>query len=545
MCGVRVAARLFLLFISCLFGANALETQDHRIPIHENNSTKIVFTQEEKDYLKNLKEIRVCDFADWMPYAGHDKEHTFGIIVDYYKAFGSSIGVPVRFVRGSGTEGCAQMVKKGEADVVSSIGLPNTFGYIVPSDEIGSDFAALVTKLDTPFVNDINSLKEKAVGVIGHYKNMIKYLHKAYPHLHLQETDSTQDGLKKVARGELYAFIDIYRVAAYNIRREYIGELKINTKVYPLVLRGHVGIAANNKVLLGIFNKAIASLSPEERQLIMNRWMSAKELVKFDYTLTWEIALLALLFIAVMLYYHLRERYQQKKLLAHQAKLAGMGTMINNIAHQWRQPLNRINSNIAVIDTVVQSDNIDIAMIKAKLDNIKNSTRYMSDTIEDFSNYFNPHKEKTRFALCETVQKALKLLESRTKDIDIEIVSDQEVWVNTYEKEYQQVILVLLNNALDQFKSKETNDPKIRIGIKKQNQKTILSICDNGGGIEAKNIDHIFEPYFTTKFADEGTGLGLYMAKVLIESGIGGTLIAQNSDTGACFEIEIEGDDNA
>ena len=156
--------------------ASTLEsTIKHQPSIH--------LSPEEKAYLAQKKEIRVCDFADWMPYVGHDGDAVFGILVDHYKVFESRIGIPMRFVFGSGTAGCAQKVKDGGADVVSSIGSPNTFSYLTPSAEIGQDFVALVTQLNTPFIKDMSTLKGKAVGVIGHYKNMIAYLHKTYPGL--------------------------------------------------------------------------------------------------------------------------------------------------------------------------------------------------------------------------------------------------------------------------------------------------------------------------------------------------------------------------
>jgi len=524
--------------LSCLvcFGyVNA----DTNTSVHKNTPSPLYLTSEEQEYLSQKKEIIVCDYAEWMPYIGHDKTHTFGIVVDYYKVFGAEFGVPIRFVHMPDMEACVTMVIQERADAVVSMGSPNTFADMVLSDEYGNDFVALVTQLKTPFVDDMKILEGKAVGVIGHYKNMIAYLHQTYPSVQLQKIGSTEEGLDKVVSGELYAFIDIYRIAAYNIRREHIGELKINTKVYPLVVRAHVGLRKEDTVLKGIFDKAIADLSTEEKTRMIDRWMRAEKVLEPDYALIGKISMFALLLISWLLIRQFKERQRQKEMLAQQAKLAGMGTMINNVAHQWRQPLNRINSNIAVVNSILHSETFDRNMIESKMDNIKNSTQYMSDTIEDFSHYFSPHKKQTRFMVKETLKKALKLMGSRTKDIEITISSSTEVWVNSYEKEFQQVILIIMNNAIDNFESKSTADPRIDITIKKHNKLVTLSIEDNGGGIEMENIDRIFEPYCTTKFASEGTGLGLYMAKMLIESSMGGHLSVQNVNGGACFEIEL------
>ena len=537
---MSIIKRVLLLCVlfSCFLFAESVSKE--QLPLIKSDNVKIHFTQEEQDYLADKKEIIVCDHANWMPYVGHDDTHTFGILYDHYKAFESKIGVPIRFVRASGTAECAQKVSEGQADVVSTISnAPNIFVNIIPSNTYGQDFIALTTRLETPFVAKMTDLKGKPIGIFGQYKNLIAYLRKIYPSLLFQETDSTEDALNKVINGELYGFIDLYRVAAYTIQREHIGELKINTKVGQLVTKAHVGIRSDNTLLKNIFNKAIADLSMEEKTRMIDHWMRAKQVVKHDYVLEGQIVAIALLIILGLLYYHLKERHRQKVLLAQQAKLAGMGTMINNVAHQWRQPLNRINSNIAVINSILYSETFDRNLIESKMANIKNSTQYMSDTIEDFSNYFSPNKKQTRFILEESLKKALKLMGSRTKDIDITISSSKDVWINSYEKEFQQVILILLNNAIDNFESKLTTDPKIDIVIKERNEKVSLSIHDNGGGIKEQNIDRIFEPYYSTKFSNKGTGLGLYMAKMLIEGSMSGHLSVENRNYGAYFEIKL------
>ena len=225
--------------------------------------------------------------------------------------------------------------------------------------------------------------------------------------------------------------------------------------------------------------------------------------------------------------------------IVQQARLASMGEMINNIAHQWRQPLNRVNANVAVIISILESDNIDHSMMLSEAELIEKNTKYMSETIEDFAYYFHPEKEAAQFSLEEIIQSVLGLMNARLDNIDINIVSSNPVEVYSFAKEYRQVLLIILNNAVDNFESKVIDSPKIDIVIKKEEEKAYLSICDNGGGIEEKDIGRIFDPYYTTKFAEEGTGLGLYVAKMLIESSMQGKLNATNKNSGACFEIII------
>lgn len=230
---------------------------------------------------------------------------------------------------------------------------------------------------------------------------------------------------------------------------------------------------------------------------------------------------------------------RQNMLMAQQARLASMGEMINNIAHQWRQPLNRINSNVAVINSMLGSGDLDPEILAAKITNVKQNTRYMSDTIEDFANFFHPDKQPGHFNLDDALTKTLKLLESRLQDIEIDRISDGELAIVSYEKEYRQVILAIINNALDNFEVTQTPSPKIEIVTSSDEASATLTICDNGGGIVVEDVSRVFEPYFTTKFAHEGTGLGLYMSKMIVESSMHGTLNVYNRDSGACFEICI------
>ena len=223
--------------------------------------------------------------------------------------------------------------------------------------------------------------------------------------------------------------------------------------------------------------------------------------------------------------------------MAQQARLASMGEMLSSIAHQWRQPLNRINSNVSVIRSVLRRDPVDHEMLVSQTEMIETNTKYMSDTIEDFANFFHPDKTETKFSLENVIVKALELIDQRTENVEIKIVSNKELELFSFEKEYLQVLLIILNNAIDNFGSKAIQEPKIDIIMKEHDGITTLAICDNGGGVAEGDMDRIFDPYYTTKFAKEGTGLGLYVAKMMVENSMHGQLQVKNQNAGACFEI--------
>ena len=212
---------------------------------------------------------------------------------------------------------------------------------------------------------------------------------------------------------------------------------------------------------------------------------------------------------------------QQQMVLMQQSKLAQMGEMIENIAHQWRQPLAQINSSVLVLDTYLMKHKIDDEKVEEKLEQIESLTAYMSKTIDDFKNFFHPDKNKNKFRLLDAIDNSYDILKGRLKTLDIETLFDvsEDIELNSYMYELQQVIVTLLNNSIDALESKKTKQPKIIISAKEIDENILLKVKDNAGGIDQNILNKIFEPYFTTKHKSQGTGLGLYMAKMIIESG--------------------------
>ncbi len=249
---------------------------------------------------------------------------------------------------------------------------------------------------------------------------------------------------------------------------------------------------------------------------------------------------------AYMLSYRLKllenENIQQKHMLLIKNKKEQIGEIIGNIAHQWRQPLNRINLSTAVINEIINDKIINKDLIDTKIKSINKNTHYMSDTIEDFIDFYNPNKKKDLFGLYNIVQKGLNLLENRIKNIDTSVSIDKNIKVYGLSNEYLQVLLIVLNNAIDNFKIKKIKHATIDINCKINKNIVSLNICDNGGGITKENIDKIFDPYFTTKFKKEGTGIGLYMAKMIIEESMRGELCVLSNNIGATFIIKLNGE---
>jgi signal transduction histidine kinase len=243
-----------------------------------------------------------------------------------------------------------------------------------------------------------------------------------------------------------------------------------------------------------------------------------------------------------------KELIQKENILNHQSKMAAMGEMIENIAHQWRQPL-------SVISTVATGAKLkkDLNILSDEefyetVDIIKNSTLHLSNTIDDFRNFFSNDKELTSFDINVPIDKVIYLVSSKLKNRNISIIKNhQEIYVLGLENEFIQVILNIINNSIDAFETNNNLDKFIFINMYKENNTAILTIKDNAGGIKNENLDRIFEPYFTTKHKSQGTGIGLYMSLEIINKHMNGKLSASNKEyiynnkkyTGAEFKIEL------
>ena len=229
---------------------------------------------------------------------------------------------------------------------------------------------------------------------------------------------------------------------------------------------------------------------------------------------------------------------EKEKLLVQQSKMAIMGEMIGNIAHQWKQPLSLISMSNALIqmdrEKIIE---VEEKEVKTAIENIDNSVQHLSDTIDDFRNFFKPSKEKGYFSIEKVFIKTFKLIDSQFKNSLIVIHKDiKDIQAFGYENELLQVIINILKNAKDEFIKKDTNIKRLLfISTTKETNMLVIKIRDNAGGIPENIINKIFEAYFTTKADNDGTGIGLYMSKQIVD-GMNGELKVSN------IEYEFEGE---
>jgi len=237
------------------------------------------------------------------------------------------------------------------------------------------------------------------------------------------------------------------------------------------------------------------------------------------------------LFLAIAISYKMREvkneKEEQKEMLVHQSKLASMGEMLGNIAHQWRQPLTRLGyilMNIEKKDTKKQHSQ--------KLEEASVQLEFMSQTIDDFRDFYTPHKEKVLFSLAEETLKVLDLMVFSETEVSLNVLRGESIM--NHKNEYKQVLLNLLSNARDILLERKIQEPKIIIEV----DGSIVRVSDNAGGINPESIQKIFDPYFSTKAG--GLGIGLYMSKMIVEKNMNAILEVENGKEGAVFSIQFK-----
>lgn len=243
--------------------------------------------------------------------------------------------------------------------------------------------------------------------------------------------------------------------------------------------------------------------------------------------------------LAFMLKNIVKKQNEQEKMLMHKNKLASMGEMINNIAHQWRQPLMHLGYINMNLEMSSEQNDFEKEFFVKKIRESNTQIKFMSKTIDDFSSFYEIEKEKQNFLVSNACNLAINIISSTLKKKKVEVNLDikKDIEIKGYENEYAQVVLNFLTNSVDIFASREIKNPKIDIVIDILEDKSILKVIDNAGGIKEENINNVFNAYYSTK--KRGSGIGLYMSQLIIQTHFSGDIKVSNKKEGACFTIEV------
>jgi signal transduction histidine kinase len=242
--------------------------------------------------------------------------------------------------------------------------------------------------------------------------------------------------------------------------------------------------------------------------------------------------------------YEVAQSRQKDQIMFRQSRLAAMGEMIGNIAHQWRQPLNALVLVIQSFQMKSMVGKLDDEFINKQVDEGIKLANSMSRTIDDFRNFFKPNKVEEKFSIKVVIEEAVELLEHYYEKLEIKmrLICEDEFELKGYPNEFSQVLMNLFSNSKDILKEKLDGKKYIEIIVSKDKDNSdigVISVIDNGGGISKEVQDRMFDPYFTTKHQSSGTGIGLYMSKEIIEKQMNGSITANNCSHRFSFDDEV------
>ncbi|MEN8717098.1 MAG: PAS domain-containing sensor histidine kinase [Sulfurovum sp.] len=244
----------------------------------------------------------------------------------------------------------------------------------------------------------------------------------------------------------------------------------------------------------------------------------------------------------IILFVDITKEKRKEDLLQIQSKMATMGEMLGNIAHQWRQPLSSISTITSTLKIQSELDVLEKEKLQTSLDNIINSTKYLSETIDDFSQFFKVDKNIESFTLGELFNSLEKIVSARIAQNKIALNIEEEhlnTKIKSSKNELIQSLINIINNSIDALVLTKKNNPRIDISLKLESDYINILIQDNGGGIKEEILPRIFEPYFTTKHKSQGTGIGLYMTHTIINQNCQGEVFASNMRNGTLFTVRI------
>jgi len=531
-------------------------------------SSALHLNAQEKKWLRDHPVISVGIDQQWPPieYVDSQGKH-FGISASYLKLLEKRLGVhfKVDYSRHRWDD-ALKAVENKNLDMLSCVGITEKRQKnLVFSNTYMKQSLVIVANSGVGYVNGLNDLEGKKIAVMrGSVTEEI--LREHYSGLKLVLVDNALEGLKKVSEGKAYASVEGLNVVSYLIERYHLKHLKVVGET-PYQYELAFGFRNDWQMMAQIVNKVLTSVTPKEFQEIRGQWLVMEPVEEINYSAVFWVSGIVLVIFLLIVYKNRRldflvrqrtnelesfnqrlkeeiekaieKNRKQEKILMQQAKMAEIGSMLESIAHQWRQPLNILGISMTQLNlSCTMGGGGEAAKV---IEIAESQIEYMSQTIDDFRNFFKQDRSRIPVnidTLVGEVEGLLGPLLSRKNIVMVRHISP-DIQVFVYPNELKQVLINIINNAREAIEQNESDQRVITISCESDEEYCTIIIEDTGGGIPSEIIDKIFDPYFTTKFESQGTGIGLYMAKMIIEKHFLGKLSAYNTPKGACFEIRL------
>ena len=548
--------RVNLIFDSFINNGIAINKSKINLDEFIFEKPRISLDETQMKYLSSKKEIKVCIHPFWYPFESFDENmNNIGLTNEYLNLFSKELKKSFTIVPTKTWRQSLDFVSTNECDIlsldVSSFERHDYLKYTIPYFD---SELVMVGKDTEPFYGNLQDMGEKTIGICKNFK-FDKKLKSKYPKIKFVTVENYIEGFELLKSDKIYGYVNALPVLSHYLQKSYQNGYKLINKLEEKI-EFSVAVNQENELLVPILDKLIKKIPKEETQKIKNRYLIHVVEKEDDFTLFKIIIVIIIFFLMYILfrYYLLKkitnslenkiknelEKSKEKDdMIFHQNKLIAMGEMIENISHQWKQPLNEVNGSILLIDEELSKLKISNVIISENIDNIENLASYMGETINDFRKFYSPEKELEKFKVSEILDKTLEIIKHSFKDKQINIIKNYQdnFYLESYPNELKQVLLSIFNNAKDAFLDSNCEDKKLFINTEETDDTVIIYIEDNAGGIDEKIIKKIFNPYFTTKKFKNGTGLGLYISKMIVENNLNGKLLVNSINNKTIFKI--------
>ncbi len=524
--------------------------------VYQPNNNEL--NTKELSYIKKKKIIKICVNPNWEPIEFVKNNEPKGISMDILNIVFDSAGLKYKYIKTSSWKQSQLYLKEKKCDILpSAVDTKKRELFANFTKPYASFNLIIVTKKDKPLVQNIENIVNKTMSR-KKGSALIEIFRKKYPGIHIIETKGYKEAFEDVENGKAYFTIATLPVLSYYKNMYDSNDLQIAGylgKKYNL----SVAVRKDDPILLSIIQKELNKIPKSVKNIIFQKWIGKNFEKKVQYDKLWKFAIIVFIVIFILIVRNIITRKYNKKLeisvkeiekeleekqkqLLQQSRLAQMGEMLSMIAHQWRQPLSAISSTSSTMLLKAKLNKLDKELVMELSSKINEYSQHLSETINDFRNFFKSDKKQDTTNFSVMIDNVISIVNPSLESKKIKVIKELNYKdsFKTYPNELKQVMLNLIKNAEDALVESSKENPYIKVKTYKKDNKAILEISDNAGGIPKDIMSKIFNPYFSTKTKKDGTGLGLYMSKMIIEDHCNGTMNVYNNEEGAVFKIELD-----
>ena len=522
-------------------------------------------SKREQEYLKKRASVNVCTNPNWRPIEFSEDGNPKGISIDILKIILKKLNLKPVFIQTNSWLESQEYLKFKKCDILASaIKTPSRATYANFSKPFASYDLAIITKNNRPSIYNFSTIATKSIAR-KKGSGIAEMVLKEYPNIKTILTQNMYQTFELIENEEAYFTVATLPVFLYNQKKYSFNHIQVS-RYYPAKADLRVAVRNDDKILLNSINKAIDLISDDTIKAINEKWTSQKVIKKIDYTIAFIVLIISLSIILLIYYAYKKQQLlkekieilnrtlekkvedeieknrEKEKLMLHQNRLAQMGETISLIAHQWRQPLNILSLLNQSTYIKYKRGTIDNKAMEEFQKKSKTLIKNMSKMIDDFRNFFKPTKKIEKFSINKLIDDTILLIKPNldSGNIKLSFNGSNNIYIDGYKSELGHAVLNILNNAKDALIESSKIKKCIEISLNKiDNGEIQISIKDNADGIPDNIIEKIFEPYFSTKDKN-GTGLGLYMTKIIIEKHMNGYIKIDSSENGSRFDIFLK-----